>query len=109
MKITNAVLKTLQGDALQSSSNPPGMPPKSDDPELLISDVLSHACLAPAEQGRPYEPSKTAARYQLAVTLFGKKAGDELEIPADLAVELDRDISRHYAVIVAGQMHLLLK
>lgn len=109
MKITNAVLKTLKGDALQQSSRPPGMPPAEDDPVMLISDVLSNAALAPAEQGRPYEPSKTAARYQLAVSLFGKKEGDELDVPADIAVELDRDIARFYPVIVAGQLHLLLK
>lgn len=108
MKITNAPLKTLKGDDMQSSTNPPGMLPNADDPVLLISDVLSNVALSPSANA-PYEPSKTAARYQLAISLFNKKLGDELDIPQELIMELDRDTARHYSVIVSGQIHLLLK
>ena len=110
MKITNAALKKLDGTDLQNSSNPPGYEPKTDDPVLLASDVISNVCMAPVQQGMaPYDPSKAAKRYQLAIETFNKKAGDEFDVPADLVVELDRDIARCYPVIVSGQMHLLLK
>lgn len=109
MQITNTVLKTLEGDDLKNSSNPPGAPPKDSDPVLMVSDVLSNICLYPAPQGQPYEPAKAAARYELAVSVFGKKEGEFLEVPSDMCVELDRDIARYYPVLVAGQMHRLLK
>jgi hypothetical protein len=111
MKITNATLKKLDGvDPIQNSSNPPGYEPKTDDPVLLISDVVSNVCMAPVQQGHaPYDPSKAAARYKLAVATFNLAEGAEFEVPAEMVVELDRDIARCYPIIVAGQMHLLLK
>lgn len=111
MKITNATLKKLDGVTdIQNSSNPPGYEPKLDDPVLLISDVISNVCMAPVEQGRPaYSPARAAARYKLAVDTFNKKEGDEFEVPAEMVVDLDNDISRCYPIIVSGQMHLILK
>jgi hypothetical protein len=109
MKIINDTLKTLEGKDLQNSSTPPGAPPLAGDPALLISDVLTNTCLAPAAPGQPYTPKASARRYELAVSLFGKGVGDEIEVPAELAVELDNDIARFYPVIVSGQMHKLLK
>lgn len=109
MQIKNAVLLNIKGDPMKQSSNPPGFPAKDTDPVLLISDVLLNAALSPAAQ-TPYEPAKATARYKFALTLNDVKEGDDLEVPAELAIELDRDVSRVYNnVMIAGQMHELLK
>jgi hypothetical protein len=109
MKITNAAFKTLKGDALKSSSNPPGHPPKSDDPALLISDVLLGAALSPA-QGQPYEAAKAAERYAFALSLNDAVEGDEIDVPTALAPELVRDVSRIYNnVQIIAQVYELLK
>jgi hypothetical protein len=106
MKITNAALVDLKGRPLKQ--NAPGQPTQDSDPELLVSDVLLTAALMPAANG-VYEPSKAAERYKFAKTLVDAKVGDGIEVPANIAVELDRDICRNYAVVVSGQMHELLK
>jgi hypothetical protein len=109
MKITNTSLKNIKGDALKSSSNPPGAPPAENDPELLISDVLLGAALTPASN-QPYEPAKASERAKFALSLYGTEDGDAIEVPSSLAAELVRDVSRIYNnVLITHQINELLK
>jgi hypothetical protein len=109
MMITNVELKNVKGEPMKSSSNPPGMPPKDDDPTLLVSDVLLGAALSPAT-GQPYEAAKATERAKFALSIYGAVAGTEFEVPTSLAPELVRDVSRTYNnVLITHQINELLK
>lgn len=107
MQVKNVALVNLKGEALKNSSNPPGFPPKDEDPVLLVSDVLSNVALATPQGG--FSPQKSAERLKFAKSIVDAGIGETFEVPTSLAIELDQDVSRIYGVLVGGQIHEMLK
>lgn len=95
----------LSGEDIPSSADKPDAPP------LTLAIVFTNALLAaPPQQGIPYAPEQTVARYGLALTIRDALKDDEpeIDITADMAVLLKADVNRCYGPIVAGQVLPLL-
>jgi hypothetical protein len=106
MKVKNIALVNLKGETLRQSSNPPGFPPNDNDPVILVSDVLANVALAP-QQGMT--PERAFERYKFGVSVVNAQVGDELDVPSTLVDELNRATAATQAILVAGQIHELLK
>lgn len=106
MKVKNIALVNLKGETLRHSSNPPGFPAQENDPPILVSDVLANVVLTPA---RDMTPKKAAERVKLGRLLIAVGPGEEIDIPDALVADLDKDCASTQAVLVAGQIHELLK
>lgn len=106
MKVTNIALVNLKGETLKQSSNPPGFPPNDNDPVILVSDVLANVALAP-QQGMT--PEKAFERVKFGVAIINAQVGEEIDIPSSLVSDLDKATAATQPVLVAGQIHELLK
>lgn len=106
MIIKNRVLLDLDEQPIKQQERP-GVTPAPDASNLTAARVLIQAALTPA-QGQPYDTKKNAARFEAAVAL--NKLADDGEIDLDkvLIIDLQNDVNRLYAPIVAGQMAAIL-
>lgn len=107
MNIKNTVLVDLDGKNIKQQSRP-GVEPGDDAPDLTVAKVLVNCALTPA-QGQPYSPEKNAARYTTAVELHKADIGQGIDIANDLIVDLQKDVMRLYAPLVAGQLYSILE
>lgn len=100
MKVKNVALVDLKGKPLKLSGT---------GTDTLVSDILADVACAPPPAGQSYQPGVAAERLKFARSVVAALPGDEIDVPTEMAAQLDQDVARHYPVIVSGQIHELLK
>lgn len=106
MIIKNVVLTDLDGNALKQQDRADVMPGPGT-PDLTVARVLLMAALAQSRD-KPYEPGVAAERYKLALALNSVHTGDDIQLSAEMVVDLKKDVLHMFAPLVSGQVCELL-